>query len=252
MGAESVFYCPITLHQGEGSGSVLAPLVNSLAHEQNIIDSVVLLSESIASALQGLQIFSDTRWRLVIPMTTVCQSLVNGYSIAIYTDLIIAVTVNDTNVVYKNGQLSPSKILLPDGSVYGVLIPGASAEIRIPVEPTPNFQAYTALTDVSGHRVMKIAIGGVTYASSDHIHDANLVLGITMNAGSAGNKVDVQLSGEMTEPSWNWIAGDPVFCGTDGMLTQTMPTSGFAIIMAEAILPQTIIVTIKSPIIVGL
>lgn len=247
MGAESVFYYPVTLYHGEGSGSVLAPLVSSLAREPNVLDPVVILSETIAHALQGLHVFDGDRWRFVLPMPSMSQSLIAGSSIAIYMDLNNQVIVGDTALVYKNGQLSTNKILLPDGSVYSVLIPGGASP-----EPIPNFQSYTALTDVSGHRVMKIDIGGVTYASSNNINDANLVLGITINAGSAGSKVNVQLFGEMTEPSWNWIPGDPIFCGLNGLLTQTAPTSGFAIIVAEAILPQTVIVTLKSPIIVGL
>lgn len=248
MGNESAFYYPITLHQGAGSGSVLAPLVTSLAREQNVADPIVILSETIAYALQGLQVFDNNRWRLVIPMPSMSQSLISGFGLDVYIALTVSVLVADNTIVFKNGQLSPSKILLADGSVYGVMTPGGA----LPPQPLPNFQSYTALTDVSGHRVMKIAIGGVTYASSDQTQDANLVLGITMGAGMAGQKVNVQLNGEMTEPSWNWVPGDPIFCSINGILTQTIPTSGFAIIVAEAILPQTVIVTIKSPIIVGL
>jgi hypothetical protein len=39
----------------------------------------------------------------------------------------------------------------------------------------------------------------------------------------------------MTELSWTWTPGEPIFLGNNGMLTQTPPSSGFAIELGTAI-----------------
>lgn len=73
------------------------------------------------------------------------------------------------------------------------------------------------------------------------------VLGITTSAaGSAGALVNVQLSGELFEPSFNFQPG-PVFLASDGLLTQ-FPASSIAVLqIGVAITPQTLLIRIQQP-----
>lgn len=244
MGAESIFYYPLELVKGAGSGSVDAPFVSTLDHNK---DEVVILSESIGHFGQGLYAFDGVNWRFLAPMPIVSKSIINAYTIAVYVNPDLDVTLPDTSVVYKNGVLTTSHFIPHGVSVWASFTP----YIPVPVPPGPDVISYTALTDVGSHRVMRISIGGVTYAFSNDIEQANLVLGITQTSGTAGAKVNVQTSGELTEPGWNWIPGLPVFCGLNGLITQDVPSIGFALIVGQVSTPQTIIVTIKQPIIVG-
>jgi hypothetical protein len=120
-------------------------------------------------------------------------------------------------------------------------IPGASGA---------SYLTYKASGAVSGHRAVRAIGGGLLgYADSNTVAHANSVLGISMNAASNGNDVNVQFSGEMVEPSWNWTPGLPVFCGVQGVLTQTPPSVGFQLVVAVAISATAVIVGIKFPII---
>ena len=75
------------------------------------------------------------------------------------------------------------------------------------------------------------------------------MLGITTGAAAAGDAINVQASGEMTEVSWNWTPGLPVFLGTNGLLTQTPPVSGFQLVLGVAISPTKLAINIKQPIV---
>lgn len=107
----------------------------------------------------------------------------------------------------------------------------------------------TAFRNLGGQRVV-IAKNAteVDYADKNTPGHANVIFGITENAASAGSENFVKIFGEMTETSWNWTIGQPIFCGANGLLTQTVPQTGFLIIVATAISPDTIFINIRQPI----
>lgn len=108
---------------------------------------------------------------------------------------------------------------------------------------------YTASEAIGGHIVVYQTAGGVAIASSDSTSHANRILGITNSAVSLGANVPVTLSGELTEPTWTFTEGLPVYLSVNGTLTQTPPTSGFILQMGVAVSPTKISVSIKLPII---
>lgn len=106
-----------------------------------------------------------------------------------------------------------------------------------------------ASQNLSGHRVVyQDGAATVNYVDNQNLAHSQLVLGITKNAVNSGASVDVQFSGEMTEPSWNWVIGELVFCGANGVLTQTPNTSGFLQRVGIAIAPTVLKVEIEEPI----
>jgi len=85
---------------------------------------------------------------------------------------------------------------------------------------------------LSGGRVVKVAGNDlVDYADKDSTNVSN-VLGITLNAAAQGASVSVQMAGEITEPTWMWTLGLPIFLGNDGQMTQAVPTSGYLLQVA--------------------
>lgn len=89
------------------------------------------------------------------------------------------------------------------------------------------------------------------YAYPQNSSDANLsgyTLGIALNvATGAGQVVNFITSGILTNTSWNWSRGEIYFTST-GVLTQTIPTSGFVQSVGFAFGAQSIIVRIGTPV----
>lgn len=112
------------------------------------------------------------------------------------------------------------------------------------------YLTYLADGPLSGHRVVRpTTAGAVGYASSAIAMDANSALGITVGAALSGASIDVQAAGEMTEASWSWLPGLPVFLGLNGLLTQVPPSSGFQLVVGVAVTATKLAINIKQPIV---
>jgi hypothetical protein len=112
----------------------------------------------------------------------------------------------------------------------------------------------TAGSALGGHRVVAQSANSnstVIYADASITEHANLVLGLTLNAADAGGNVEVAVTGEFTEPSWDWTLGLPIFLSVNGTLTQTVPTSSvanFSLVVGFPITPTKMFVNIREPI----
>lgn len=120
--------------------------------------------------------------------------------------------------------------------------------------PGPPGQAgvtyLTFLADgaLGGHRaVVMTTVGKVGYADNTMLTHANGVLGITIGAAADGDSVNVQTTGEVIEPSWNWTLNLPVFLSVNGLLTQTYPTGEFVLIIGVPTAPTKLIIGVKLP-----
>lgn len=111
-----------------------------------------------------------------------------------------------------------------------------------------SFLTFAADGALSGHRMVRVTEPGkVGYADSNTAEHAHTVIGMTRNAALDGDSVEVQTSGELSEPSWNWIVNQPVFLGIGGVATQIAPTTGFVLIVGLATRPTSIVLGIKQP-----
>lgn len=89
--------------------------------------------------------------------------------------------------------------------------------------------------------------GDAVYASNTSLSNA-LVVGITKTATAIASQVQIVPSGLLVDLFWNWTKG-PVFLGTNGMLTQTAPTSGAIVVqIGRAITPTHLQVDIDTTI----
>ena len=91
------------------------------------------------------------------------------------------------------------------------------------------FEAISGEPSISALRCIVMRGGAGFVASSDDVTCANAIAGIsTIAAASLGASFIVQGSGIIEDSSFNWQDNLPIFCGPDGRLTQTPPTSGFS------------------------
>lgn len=96
------------------------------------------------------------------------------------------------------------------------------------------FATANAATALSGHRVVTPrADGTLEYASNDIPAFIAAPLWVTTAAASSGAPVDALMYGPVTEPSWNWTPGAPVYLGVNGVLTQTPPVAPAASFLAQ-------------------
>lgn len=108
---------------------------------------------------------------------------------------------------------------------------------------------FTAGQVLSGHRVVTTnGAGQAIYADVANAAHVNGVVGLTTNAALLGGDVTVVDSGQVSEPSWNWSTNLPIYLTGMGQLTQTLPTTGFALQIAVPTSATSVIVAIKMPI----
>lgn len=159
------------------------------------------------------------------------------------TKLAKRVTSPELRGWYRTGLLTPFRID-SQGSVASLAVPAAPPDV--------DYVEFLADGAIGGHRVMSPTTGGrVGYASSSNVADANTVLGISRGAALDGAILQVQNGGLMTESSWSWTVDQPIFCGVNGVLTQTAPTVGFQLIVGVATSATSMAIGIRQPILVA-
>lgn len=127
----------------------------------------------------------------------------------------------------------------------------AISPTKLPLIPSaPLTVTATPTAAMSGHRVVRAdgMYGRVRLADNRNIEDSLAVMGISCNAASPSDKATIQYYGELIEPSWNWVANAPIYCGQEGQLTQIPPTHGFILIVGIAVSTTSMMIGIKQPI----
>lgn len=109
-------------------------------------------------------------------------------------------------------------------------------------------ETYIASIAISGHRIVALEEGELRYATNDSLDDAALTLGLSMNAAVMGDDVTVRRAGVVVNGGWSWVAGLPVWLGTNGHMTQTPPTSPavFSLIVGQAVASDALNVRIDA------
>jgi hypothetical protein len=75
--------------------------------------------------------------------------------------------------------------------------------------------------------------------------DAFAVMGVAISSATIGGMVNVRTSGLLEDSSWNWIEDIPIFCSTDGILSQTPPTEGYMVQMGVPKTPTSMVINIQ-------
>ena len=104
-------------------------------------------------------------------------------------------------------------------------------------------------TPLSGHSAVAVdAAGLLIQADCTNPAHRGAVLGLLANAYSPGDQAVVQTAFTLEHSGWTWSPG-PVFVGTAGQLTQTLPVGVvFSQVVAHALSPTLVLVDVQPPI----
>lgn len=110
-------------------------------------------------------------------------------------------------------------------------------------------QLSASIGGVLGHRALMLnADGTVSHADPAQ---ADRYVGISKGAATSGNLASIAFRDTITEPTWTWLFGQPVFFTTDGALTQTPPVTVCVAHVGVAISPTTILLSKTQPVFLG-
>jgi len=152
----------------------------------------------------------------------------------------------NATVVAMPGTLNGTAVLSSgDGcSTIAVGVPGPSTGGSVGASTLTI--TGTAAVPIGGHRaVYRRPDGLIDYASADNPGCMNESIWITTGAAAAGDDVTAVVLGELSEPSWTWTPGAPIFLGLTGILTQTPlaePTADFLAVIGYAPIPTKMFV----------
>lgn len=108
-----------------------------------------------------------------------------------------------------------------------------------------------AATDLGGHRIVVSLGSQIAYADNTDSSHSSIVTGITTQAVLSGNPVNITISGEVSEGTWNWILDKPIFLTANGLMTQTVPPSGFLLQVGFPTSATSMVIDIKTAIILS-
>ncbi len=118
-----------------------------------------------------------------------------------------------------------------------------------PIGPRGNATlTVLSATALGGHRLVTLdGASAAIYADAGTPSHSGNVLGLTIGAGETAT---ILHRGEIAEPSWHWILGQPVFLGQNGLLTQSPPQapSLFSLIVAFPVTATTLFISLREPI----
>lgn len=109
-------------------------------------------------------------------------------------------------------------------------------------------KVFPAGENLGAQRLVVLRDGELFYADTTDTSDLGLVIGMTTAASTIGQDTQVQFLGDMTELSWSWTVGSPVYFDASGVPTQTQPTSGFSQIIGFASSATKIYIQLREPI----
>lgn len=103
--------------------------------------------------------------------------------------------------------------------------------------------------DINGHRIVRIDDGVAHYANNSDVELPHSAVGMTTMSTLKDYKTRIQVSGDITEPSWNFDSGKPVFLHMNGEISTNCPDTGYVQIIGTTITNNTISINIQQPII---
>lgn len=140
------------------------------------------------------------------------------------------------------------------GDVQQVTVSGAVQQVSVAAQgvqgvPGPaggaQFDAI-AVGSVNANTVVCAVAGGVSNPDITNPLDVLSIVGIATVAGSGGQTLTVMALGPLTVSGANFSLG-PVYCGTGGVLTQTLPGVGAILQVGVATSSTTLQVAIQQP-----
>jgi hypothetical protein len=109
-----------------------------------------------------------------------------------------------------------------------------------PAPPTPPVLPatdvfYPALVNISGGRAMTYEGGGWVLADNSNPAHAGVAIAVAVGAIIAGESGAGRLYGVLDDSAWSWPAPAPLYLHAAGVLSPTVPSSGFLREIAHAV-----------------
>lgn len=152
--------------------------------------------------------------------------------------------------------MTSGPVRLPTGAVVRFASPGPPKVIVVPKQGPPGPPGGGTISRIAavalgGHRlVVPRDDGQVIYADASVLAHASRPIWFTTAAWAAGQPATLTAAGLVSEGSWSWAPGDPIYLGLDGLPTHTVPpTAVFVRQVAQVVSPTTIQVDVSAPII---
>ncbi len=124
----------------------------------------------------------------------------------------------------------------------------ANASGILPTE-SPSTREFIAAEQVGDGRVVTTnSQGEVYHADNTNPAHAGRMFGLTLGSAAAGSMVKVFFAGLLEDSSWQWNPNKPqLFLSTNGVLTQTIPTTGFSCVVGYCVSATKLFVDIQPP-----
>lgn len=162
----------------------------------------------------------------------------------------IVITALEQSIVARDAQ--DLQVVVLETQDQQVLFAGEQGPQGVQGIPGPvgsSALQYPAGAALGGHRMAVLNDAGqAIYADKDIPAHAGKVLGMTTGAVALGDLATIQTGGELTEPSWAWTLDTPVWLGSNGLLTQATPTTGFSLIVGFPITATKLFINLREPI----
>lgn len=115
-----------------------------------------------------------------------------------------------------------------------------TVEVALQGPPGPRGLPGSAFTlpagePLSGHRVLALMADTVAVYADQGDASAQMIQGFSAHAASAGEDVEIVQSGPLAWPAANLTPGLPVFLASDGLVTQTAPSTGWLVQVGTAV-----------------
>lgn len=160
------------------------------------------------------------------------------------------------DIIEDNVVVSDSDDSLTISDAFDIIKPEfQEVQQSVSISNTYNIDNSTfigvANVSLGGHRVVVVFDSSIDYADKDNPSHTQIVSGITTSAVNIGEDVLVTISGDVEEVSWTWELNKPIFLGNNGLMTQTVPSTGFLLQIGYPVSATKMIVDIKMPISLG-
>lgn len=142
---------------------------------------------------------------------------------------VIEIGYPDLEIIYADSGDSV-EIVEASNAIVNIINPSATYRITT--------QDYLSGANLSALRLVKLnASNQLVYADSSN---DSTVLGLTFQAVNIGVAPIVVLSGLVTDSSWNWARGAPLYLSSNGAITETAPITGYIVAIGHAEAPTII------------
>lgn len=166
--------------------------------------------------------------------------LVEHQTTHVITEMLKQQDVLEVNSVDVLETTKPEVIVITQGVQGPPGIPGPAGGQTLQRKPGVRTSALVV--------VYEDRFGVVWPADVDVEADVLTLLGVTVTAAEAGQPINVQRLGEITDSSWQWIPGKRVFLAQEGQMTQEPPQSGYDVLIGVALSENRLLLNIQDPI----